>query len=109
MQQEADIEASTQQYDVRLTMRDVILVKRKRNGVKVLRKRSKQFKADVAVPTQGGTFTSNRGWTYVDASLAGTKFRFLNTHLEAFARGPAREAGQGAGGSRRARLAQRRP
>jgi len=82
VQQEADIEASTQQYDVRLTMRDVILVKRKRNGVKVLRKRSKQFKADVTIPTQGGPLTSDRGWTYVDASLAGTRFRFVNTHLE---------------------------
>jgi endonuclease/exonuclease/phosphatase family metal-dependent hydrolase len=82
LQQEADIEASTQQYDVRLSMRDVILVKRKRNGVKVLRARSKQFKADVTIPTQGGPITSNRGWTYVDASLAGTRFRFVNTHLE---------------------------
>ena len=88
VQQEADIEAATQQYDVRLTMRDAILVKRKKNGVKVRRARSKQFKADIAVPTQGGTFTSNRGWTYVDASLAGTRFRFLNTHLEAFAEDP---------------------
>ena len=30
VQQEADIEAPTQVHDVRLTMRDVILVKRKR-------------------------------------------------------------------------------
>ena len=88
VQKEADIEAPTRDYDVRLTMRDAILVKRKNNGVKVLRKRSKQFKADVAVPTQGGTFTSDRGWTYVDASLAGRKFRFLNTHLEAFLEDP---------------------
>ncbi|HZI91225.1 MAG TPA: endonuclease/exonuclease/phosphatase family protein [Thermoleophilaceae bacterium] len=88
VQQEADIEAATQQYDVRLTMRDAILVKRKKNGVRVRRKRSKQFKAEIAVPTQGGTFTSNRGWTYVDASFAGRKFRFLNTHLEAFAEAP---------------------
>jgi endonuclease/exonuclease/phosphatase family metal-dependent hydrolase len=87
-QQEADLEASTRDHDVRLTMRDVILVKRERNGVKVLRTRSNQFKANVAVPTQGGTFTSDRGWTYVDASLAGRKFRFLNTHLEAFLEEP---------------------
>ncbi|MEK6229056.1 MAG: endonuclease/exonuclease/phosphatase family protein [Actinomycetota bacterium] len=88
VQQEADIEASTQQYDVRLTMRDAILVKREKDGVKVLRKRSKQFKAEVGVPTQGGTITSNRGWTFVDASLAGTRFRFLNTHLESFLEEP---------------------
>jgi len=88
VQRETDIEAPTREYDVRLTMRDAILVKRKRNGVKVLRKRSKQYKADVSVPTQGGTFTSDRGWTYVDASLAGRKFRFLNTHLESFLEDP---------------------
>jgi len=88
VQQEADIEAPTQLHDVRLTMRDVILVKRKRNGVKVLRKRSRQFKADVSIPTQGGQFTSDRGWTYVDASLAGSRFRFINTHLEAALEAP---------------------
>ena len=88
VQQETDIEAPTRQYDVRLTMRDAILVKREKDGVNVLRASSKQFKADIAVPTQGGTFTSDRGWTAVDATLAGRRFRFLNTHLESFLEDP---------------------
>jgi endonuclease/exonuclease/phosphatase family metal-dependent hydrolase len=82
-QREADIEASIDQgFDVRLTMSDVILVKR-RKGLKVRKRSSKNFKASITVPTSGGPFTSRRGWTAVDASLDGRKFRFLNTHLEA--------------------------
>jgi endonuclease/exonuclease/phosphatase family metal-dependent hydrolase len=83
-QRETDIEASIKDgYDVRLTMSDVILVKR-RKGLKVRKRTSKNFKAKITVPTAGGQFTSTRGWTAVDASLNGRKFRFLNTHLEAF-------------------------
>ena len=83
-QRETDIEASIDDgYDVRLTMSDVILVK-KRKGLKVRKRSSKNFKARITVPTAGGQFTSTRGWTAVDASLKGRRFRFLNTHLEAF-------------------------
>ncbi len=83
-QRETDIEASIDEgYDVRLTMSDVILIK-KRKGLKVRKRSSKNFKAKITVPTNGGPFTSQRGWTAVDASLDGRKFRFLNTHLEAF-------------------------
>jgi endonuclease/exonuclease/phosphatase family metal-dependent hydrolase len=86
-QRETDIEASIDDgYDVRLTMSDVILVKRKK-GLKVRKRSSKNFKARITVPTQGGQFTSTRGWTAVDASLNGRRFRFLNTHLEAFLAG----------------------
>lgn len=86
-QRETDIEASIDEgYDVRLTMSDVILIK-KRKGLKVRKRSSKNFKASITVPTNGGPFTSRRGWTAVDASLKGRKFRFLNTHLEAFVAG----------------------
>lgn len=86
-QRETDIEASIDDgYDVRLTMSDVILVKRKK-GLKIRKRSSKNFKEKITVPTQGGQFTSTRGWTAVDASLNGRKFRFLNTHLEAFLAG----------------------
>ncbi len=82
-QREADIEASIDRgYDVRLTMHDLILVKA-RKGLRVRKRSSKNFKTTVGVPTPGGQFTSTRGWTAVDLSLSGRRFRFLNTHLEA--------------------------
>ena len=42
-QQEADIEAPTQQYDVRLSMRDVILVRTGKGAPKLTAKRGRQF------------------------------------------------------------------
>jgi endonuclease/exonuclease/phosphatase family metal-dependent hydrolase len=88
VQQEADIEAPIDQgYDVRLTMRDVILVKRSRD-LKVTKSLSENYEADIGVPTPAGTLTSTRGWTAVDARLKGRRFRFVNTHLEAAAEAP---------------------
>ena len=82
VQREADIEAPVEAgYDVRLTMRDVILVKRRR-GLRVVGARSANYEADISVPTPAGGLTSTRGWTAVDARLAGKRFRFVNTHLE---------------------------
>jgi endonuclease/exonuclease/phosphatase family metal-dependent hydrolase len=81
-QREADIEAPIDAgYDVRLTMRDVILV-RNRPGLRVTRTRSANYTADISVPTPAGAVTSTRGWTAVDATLSGHRFRFVNTHLE---------------------------
>jgi endonuclease/exonuclease/phosphatase family metal-dependent hydrolase len=88
VQQEADIEAPIEQgYDVRLTMRDVILV-RKRKGLKVTKRLKDNYEADITVPTIEGPLTSTRGWTAVDARLKGRKFRFVNTHLESAAAAP---------------------
>jgi endonuclease/exonuclease/phosphatase family metal-dependent hydrolase len=88
VQQEADIEAPIDQgYDVRLTMRDVILVKR-RSDLKITKSLSENYDADIGVPTPAGTLTSTRGWTAVDARLKGRRFRFVNTHLEAAAEAP---------------------
>ncbi len=82
-QSEADIEAQVDAgYDVRLTMHDVILVKQ-RKGLKVTKKFGKNYDFKLSVPTQGGTLTSQRGWTAVDGKLDGKPFRFVNTHLEA--------------------------
>jgi len=61
-QQEADIEAPTQQYDVRLTMRDVILVRTGKGAPKLTAKKSAQYKTDIGVPVQTGVITSKRGW-----------------------------------------------
>jgi endonuclease/exonuclease/phosphatase family metal-dependent hydrolase len=82
-QSEADIEAQIDQgFDVRLTMHDVILVKQ-RKGLKVTKKLGRNYETKLSVPTQGGTLTSQRGWTAVDGKLDGKPFRFVNTHLEA--------------------------
>jgi endonuclease/exonuclease/phosphatase family metal-dependent hydrolase len=82
-QREADIEtAIADGYDVRLTMYDVILV-RKRKGLTVTRRLSDNYPTDIGVPTPVGTLTSTRGWTAVDVRFKGKRFRFVNTHLEA--------------------------
>ena len=44
--------------------------------------RSANYAADISVPTPAGALTSTRGWTAVDATLSGHRFRFVNTHLE---------------------------
>jgi endonuclease/exonuclease/phosphatase family metal-dependent hydrolase len=87
-QNEANVEGPVNQgYDVRLTMRDVILVK-KTKGLKIRKRRSAQYKADIGVPTAVGPVTVKRGWTALDLTYAKQKFRFLNTHLESFLEGP---------------------
>ena len=82
-QREADIEAPIDAgYDVRLTMYDVILV-RKRKGLRVTRRLKDNYETTIGVPTPAGTLTSTRGWTAVDVRFRGKRFRFVNTHLEA--------------------------
>jgi endonuclease/exonuclease/phosphatase family metal-dependent hydrolase len=69
----------------RLTMRDVIL-KRLRSGVLTTRPRSGNFANPLVVEVAGGTEVAvTRGWTSVDARVRDSKkFRFVNSHLEAF-------------------------
>lgn len=86
--QEADLEApagAPHHMDVRLTMRDVILV-RHGGRVKVTAASSANFVNNLvlALPSVGSTVTSTRGWTAVDAVHGRRAFRFVNTHLEAF-------------------------
>ena len=80
-----DFEAPTALgHDVRLTQRDVILVRR---GVKRLRLGKKLrggFDATFDVPTQVGLARQLRGYVGVDGKLAGRRFRFVTTHLEAY-------------------------
>jgi endonuclease/exonuclease/phosphatase family metal-dependent hydrolase len=83
-QRETDIEAPIDAgYDVRLTMFDVILVK-KRKGLRVTRRLKSNYDENIPVPTAVGTLTSTRGWAAVDVRFRGKRFRFVNTHLEAF-------------------------
>jgi endonuclease/exonuclease/phosphatase family metal-dependent hydrolase len=65
----------------RLTMRDVILVKR---GVKTTRARKGNFDTLLQVKPAGVPVNVTRGWTSVDAKVEGAKVRFVNTHFEAF-------------------------
>lgn len=90
-QQEADIEAPTDAgFDVRLTMYDVILVRR-RSDLRITKRLSRNYNTDISVPTPSSTLTSTRGWTAVDVAFEGKRFRFVNTHLEAAGDAP-REA-----------------
>ena len=79
-----DFEAPTAAgYDVRITQRDVVLVRRG-SKVKVRRSFRGQFAKHFDVPTQVGVAQQFRGWVGVDATLAKRKFRFVSTHLEAY-------------------------
>jgi endonuclease/exonuclease/phosphatase family metal-dependent hydrolase len=90
-QQETNIEAPIDAgYDVRLTMFDVILV-RKTRDLKVTKRLGENYAATIGVPTPAGTLTSTRGWTAIDATFKGKRLRFANTHLEAFADAPREE------------------
>ena len=70
--------------DVRLTMRDVIL-KRKGSGLKVLRSKQRVFDAGLSIPIAGKDMDFKRGYQWVDVRKRGAgKFRFINSHFEAF-------------------------
>jgi len=93
-QQEADIEAPLSggnPGDGRLTMRDVILANNsKKADVKTKLEDSDRYTdADSLIVNVAGLLTVvvHRGWEYTEANVRGTKFRFLNTHLEAFGDG----------------------
>jgi endonuclease/exonuclease/phosphatase family metal-dependent hydrolase len=78
-------------FDARLTMRDVILVRRA-SKVKLGKKRRGHYTTRFE-PTVGGfPLPVDRGWASVEAKLRGKRFRFVDTHLEAFGDPTIREA-----------------
>lgn len=93
VQQEADIELpvdidqpsdGTPDFDGRLTMSDVILTK---GGMhKVNNATGTNYSSNLTVPTSLGPITVLRGYTAVDVkkNKRSPRFRFVNTHLEAF-------------------------
>jgi endonuclease/exonuclease/phosphatase family metal-dependent hydrolase len=69
--------------DVRLTMRDVIL-KRVGSDIHVLDHHEKKYSHSLTVTIAGKTLDFQRGYNWVDVQRGSHKFRFINTHLEAF-------------------------
>jgi endonuclease/exonuclease/phosphatase family metal-dependent hydrolase len=78
-------------FDARLTMRDVILVRRG-SKVKLGKTRAGHFKTRYEPNVGGIKIPVARGWTSVEARVGKRKFRFVNTHLEAFGDPKIREA-----------------
>ena len=78
-------------FDARLTMRDVILVRRG-SKVKLGKTRKGHFETRYEPKVGGLTIPVDRGWASVEGTLRGHKFRFVDTHLEAFGDTAIREA-----------------
>jgi hypothetical protein len=82
-------------FDARLTMRDVILV-RKGSRVRLGKTRKGHFDTRYEPNVGGVVIPVDRGWASVEARLRGKnkvrRFRFVNTHLEAFGEPTIREA-----------------
>ncbi|MEU7694481.1 endonuclease/exonuclease/phosphatase family protein [Microbispora hainanensis] len=79
-----DIEVpSTLGIDVRLTYRDVVIVRA--DAARKITLSNRQVQTYVINSTQrspAGTITDIRGWISVDATVCGRTFRFVNTHLD---------------------------
>jgi endonuclease/exonuclease/phosphatase family metal-dependent hydrolase len=92
---EGPLAAEGVDFDARLTMRDVILV-RKGSKVKLGKTRKANFDTRYEPNVGGIVIPVDRGWASVEASIKTgkktRKFRFVNTHLEAFGDPTIREA-----------------
>ena len=70
-------------FDARLTMRDVILVRRA-SKLKLGKTRRGHFTTRYEPNVGGFVLPVDRGWASVEAKLGKKEFRFVDTHLEAF-------------------------
>lgn len=91
--------------DVRLTMRDALLVRRNA-GIRVLDHGSGLYRRSFSVDLAGAPYAFVRGFVWADLAAGRSRFRFVTTHLESqnadLARGQAAELLSGpAGRSRR--------
>lgn len=87
VQQELDVEApSALGFDVRLTQRDVILVKSglPADELTVTSTGAAIYSTNLVFNIVGSPVTNTRGWTSVDVTANQRTFRLVNTHLEAF-------------------------
>ena len=85
-------------FDARLTMRDVILA-RKGSKLRLGKTRKGHFETRYEANVGGITIPVDRGWASVEARIRGRsalarnrRFRFIDTHLEAFGDPAIREA-----------------
>jgi hypothetical protein len=69
--------------DVRLTMRDVILM-HDEDGLRALGTGGGVYAHNLSVDILGTTLSFDRGYQWVDVRSGAQRFRFVNTHLEAF-------------------------
>ncbi len=68
--------------DIRLTDRDVILVKASDPDVVQTGSANGHYAAQLSLPLGGGTAEFTRGWASVSLSVEGKRVRVFNTHLE---------------------------
>jgi endonuclease/exonuclease/phosphatase family metal-dependent hydrolase len=78
-------------FDARLTMRDVILVRRA-SKLKLSKKRKGHFTTRYEPNVGGFVLPVDRGWASVEVKKGKKRFRFVDTHLEAFGDTAIREA-----------------
>lgn len=78
-------------FDSRLTMRDVILVKHG-SSVRVGQTQGAHYVTRFEPNVGGIVIPVDRGWISVEAKAGPSEFRFVNTHLEAFGDPTIREA-----------------
>jgi endonuclease/exonuclease/phosphatase family metal-dependent hydrolase len=69
--------------DVRLTMRDVVLM-HVEDGLSVSDEGQDVFAHNLQVPLLGQTISFDRGYQWVDVRSGAKRFRFVNSHFEAF-------------------------
>ncbi len=69
--------------DVRLTMRDVVLM-RAGSALRVTGTGEHIYGHNLSIKLPGATLQFDRGYQWVDVRAGATRFRFINTHLEAF-------------------------
>jgi endonuclease/exonuclease/phosphatase family metal-dependent hydrolase len=81
--------------NARLTMRDVILARR-HAGVETTKPEGEHYNTLLQEKVSGIPLNVTRGWTAVNAKVRQTpRFRFVNTHLEAFDNQPQNHTNQG--------------
>lgn len=74
---------SSDARDIRLTMRDVVLM-HVEDGLTDVSSGDTVYAQNLVVTAAGASFRFDRGYQWVDVRAGATSFRFVNTHLESF-------------------------